>query len=235
MAPRKPTTKTAREQEMELELAKMQTQLATILAMGGGKTVVSGKALVGIRNVSSYTLGMVNTIQGEQGEIQLHPAHFVKPDPESTAIVSHQFWTTIRKGKMVANGQLIRDDSLVSDQSLIGPADRPEDLPAGFAKNLVVDPFEWIDSRDEQQIREDVATMTSEPSLRRLAAAVDWKIWTIGEEKYKHDEDRAKFAIRDCPAKYRFLDTLVEERIEEINPVAKDRASERNTIANFRG
>lgn len=232
--PRKPA-KSEREIEMEKQMAAMQAQMATVLAMGGGKTVVSGKALVGLRNISSYTIGLVNTIQGEQGEIQLHAAHFAKADPESTAVVSHQFWTTIRKGKIVANGQLIRDDSLVSDQSLIGPQDRPEDLPANAEINQVVDPFVWIDSRDEQQIREDVAKMTSDPSLRRLAAAVDWKIWTIGEEKYKHDEERAKYAIRDCPAKYRFLDTLVEERIEELNPVAKDRANERNTIANFRG
>src|SRR4051812_32686925 len=129
--------KSAREIEMEKQLATMQAQMATVIAMGGGKTVVSGKALVGIRNISSYTIGLVNTIQGEQGEIQLHAAHFDKADPESTAVVSHQFWTTIRKGKIVANGQLVRDDRLVSDESLIGPHDRSEDLPANAAVNQI--------------------------------------------------------------------------------------------------
>lgn len=230
-----PPKKTQKEIEMEKEMAKMQAQMSAILALGGQKTVVGGKALVGIRNVSSYTVGLVNKIQGEQGELQLHPAHFAAPDPNSTAVISHQFWTTLRKGKIVENGQIIRDDSLVSDPSLVGPPDRPEDMPAVAAKNLVINPFQWIESRDEDQLRVSIAEMTSEPSLRRLAAAVDWKIWTIGEEKYKGNPERAKFAIRDCPAKYRFVDTLVEERLEEINPVAKDRAAERNTVADFRG
>lgn len=228
------TRMTKREQEMATQLATMQAQLAAVLAMGGQRTVVQGKAQVGIRNVSSYTIGLVNSIQGEQGEIQLSPARFTGEDPNSVAVISAQFWSLIRKGKLVQNGQLVRDDSVVSDATLIGPPDRPEDLPSNYQVNLVVDPFAWIEGRDEATIREDISKMTSEPSLRRLAAAVDHIIWTIGDEKYRDHPERAKFAIRECPAKYRWVDEMVEERLEEINPVAKDRASERETVANFR-
>jgi hypothetical protein len=75
--------------------------------------------------------------------------------------------------------------------------------------------------------------MDSEPSLRRLAASVDYVIWKIGEENYKDHEERARLAIRDCPAKFRFLDTLVEERLDELDPAAKDRGSERKETLKF--
>jgi hypothetical protein len=228
--------KTAREIALETQIAEIRGQLTGLTQIQGTSTqvkTISGKQMVGIRNVSSYTVSMPNKIAGEEGDVNVFPARFDYEDPQSTAVVSYQFWTQIRKGKLVARGQIIRDDSVCPDGVVLGPEDNPRDLALGAEKNLVIDPFTWVDSKSDTEMREAIYSMDSEPSLRRLAAAVDHMIWKIGEDSYKGHEDRARLAIRDCPAKFRFLETLVEERLDQLDPASKDRGSERSETLKF--
>lgn len=217
---------------LENIVANLQGQLSAVLSMGG-KT--GAKAVVGIRNISCDTVGMYNKVHGETGEVTLHAERFGQYDPNNVAVISEQFWREIRKGKLVELGIIMRDDSVCSGGDVIAPADRPEDLPMGREKNIVIDPFQWIESKTEEELGAAVQAMDSETTLRRLAAAVDHKIWKVGEERYKDHAERAKLAIRDTPAKYHWVDKRVEERLDELNPWSKERGDERDTIVNFRG
>lgn len=224
--------KTKRELELELQIERMKGQVEGVVAAGGKP--VGAKAVVGIRNISNSTVGIMNKIQGEQGEISLHAERFGEYDPNYTAVISEQFWKTLRKGPLVAKGVIMRDDSVCGAGDVVAPSDREEDLAAGRQKNIVVDPFSWIESKSEDELRAAIITMDSEFTLQRLAAAVNYMIWKIGEEKYKDHDDRAKLAIRDTPSKYLWVDERVEERLDELNPNSKDRAEERNFTAKFR-
>lgn len=227
--PRKKKEPTA----LETTVANLQGQLSAVLQLGGNKT--AAKTVVGIRNISCDTVGMYNKVHGEVGEVTLHAERFGQYDPNNVAIVSEQFWREIRKGKLVALGILMRDDSVCGGNDNIAPPDRPEDLPPGHEKNMVIDPFHWIESKTEDELSVAIQAIDSETTLRRLAAAVNHKIWQIGEEKYKDHVDRAKLAIRDTPARYHWVDKRVEDRLDELNPWSKERGEERETKVNFRG
>lgn len=226
--------KTKRELELELELARIRGQVEGAVAVGGNKPAGSAKAVVGIRNISNHTVGMMNKIQGEQGEISLHAERFGEYDPMYTAVISEQFWKTLRRGPLVAKGIIMRDDSVCGVGDVIAAPDREEEMAAGREKNMVIDPFAWIESKTEDELRAAIIAMDSEFTLQRLAAAVNYMIWKIGEDKYKDHDERAKLAIRDTPSKYLWVDERVEERLDELNPNSKDRAEERNFTAKFR-
>jgi hypothetical protein len=225
--------KTKRELELELEIARMQGKVEGVQSVATPR-VAGAKTVVGIRNISNYTVGIMNKIQGEQGEVSLHAERFGQYDPMYCAVISETFWKTLRKGPLVGKGIIMRDDSVCSPGDVTAEPDRDVDLAPGREHNAIVDPFQWIDSRNEDELRDAVSKIVSEFTLHRLAAAINHKIWSIGEEKYKDHEERAKFAIRDTPSKYLWLDKLVEERLDELNPNSKERAEERNFTAKFR-
>jgi hypothetical protein len=190
----------------------------------------SGQLVVGIRNVSNYTVGLVDNSAGRAVEYQLFaevPGH---NDPRTRAVIGYVFWQELRKSNQVGRALIARDDSILGPADNTAPPDRPEDIHPDHAKNLVLDPREWILSQDEYQLRDAIGAMTSEPSLRRLMYAVDMEIVRIGEEKYVGDPERARKAIRDLPAIFRVVDELADERLDELNPVSKVRHLEVEAI-----
>jgi hypothetical protein len=236
MAPRKKTPSAAvtREQQLEQQLHEMrgQLQMLTQVALKPQAPVVAGKPMVGIRNISSYSVGLVNKIPGEEGEIQLAPERPETYEPSARAVVSQQFWQALKKGREVQLGVIMRDDTFLSGE-LVAPEDRPEEIPADFQKNAVVDPFQWIESKTEAELRDAIKAMTSEPSLRRLFSTVDYMVWKIGEDEFKDDEQRAKKAYDALPMKYRYVENLVLDRLDEFRPNHKNYANETKTIARF--
>jgi hypothetical protein len=212
----------------------MEGKVEGVALNAGNRAPAGARAVVGIRNISNTTVGLMNKIQGEQGEVSLHAERFGIFDPNTTAVISEQFWKTLKKGPLVAKGIIMRDDSVCAASEVLAPEDRESDLPIGREKNIIVDPFQWIESKNEDELRAAIVAIDSEFTLHRLAAAVNHKIWQVGEEKYKDHEERAKLAIRDCPSKYLWVDQRVEERLDELNPMSKERGEERKFTATFR-
>lgn len=214
---------------------QMQTMMQLVAAQGSQSRTVSIGAQfqqVGIRNVSSYVIGLTSPIKGEP-DVQLAAHDWKNPTPASAATISYPFWQMIRSGSWIGRGYIVRDDSVLGDTSLRAPEDRDEDLPAERHTNLVVDPYEWIESRTDDELRAAVAAITSEASIRRLQAAVDQKIFDIGEERYKDAIDRGKRAVRDLPSKFRLVEDLARERLDELMPSAKGRELERDEQIRF--
>jgi hypothetical protein len=195
--------------------------------------VNSGQLVVGIRNVSNYSVGLIDKTSGQAIEFNLNPEVPGVTDPRTRAVVSYVFWQQLRSGGQVGKGIIVRDDSVLGPADNAAPEDRPKDMHPDHARNLVIDPREWIQSRTEQQIREDIAAMTSEPTLRRLLYCVDQEIVLIGEERYAGDAERARKAIRDLPALFRVVEELCEERLDELNPVSKVRHMETETQSRY--
>jgi hypothetical protein len=195
--------------------------------------VTSGQLVVGIRNVSNYSVGLMDKTSGHPVEYNLNPEVPGVADPRTRAVVSFVFWQQLRTGSQVAKGMLVRDDSVLGPADNAAPEDRPQDVHPEHNKNVVMDPREWVMSRTEEQIRTDIAQMTSEPTLRRLLYCVDQEIIRLGEERYKDDPERARKSIRDLPALFRVVEELSEERLDELNPVSKVRHLETESQSRF--
>lgn len=223
------------EKENEALKQRIDTMLQLMAAQGAqSRTVAVGAQFqqVGIRNISSYTVGVPSPVKGEP-DVQLTAHDWKNPHPASTAAVSYPFWQMLRKSQLVARGMIVRDDSILGDTSLRAPEDQPDDLAPGADLNQVADPDAWIEARTEDEIRDAITAMTSEPSVRRLLAAVDQKIFDIGEARYKDSPERGKRAIRDLSAKYRLVEDLGKERLDELLPSSRGRADETKTVATF--
>jgi hypothetical protein len=182
--------------------------------------VPQGQLVVGIRNVSNYTVSFTDKTSGVPVEYTLHPEMPGLADPNTRAVIS----------KQVAEGLLIRDDSVLGTSENAAPADRLGDLPPEAQYNVILNAREWITSRTEQELRDDIAKITSGPSLRRLMYAVDQEVISAGE-KYAGMKDRATRAVRDLPAVFRMVDELADERMDQLNPVSKVRHLERGDLA----
>jgi len=190
-------------------------------------TAVTPQTMVGLRNVSDLTIGIPGAFG--QGDVHLHAA-FRNEDPATYTIIPFAWWREIRSGKYVDQGMLMRDDSIIGEGYTPAPPDRPQDLAPNFSVNLVIDPQQWIDSRNEIQIREDIMKMTSLNSLRRLRRAVDMKLRSIVDsipDQYRDTtkasngyvppkgwDKRHKMALEQLPAIYRLVDDLTSRRIE---------------------
>lgn len=205
------------------QMATQQAMLTQQLGALQRGPIGSGQLMVGIRNVSNYSVGFVDKTSGTPIEYSLSPEIAGSSDPKTRAVVSYAFWQQLRKSSQVAQGLLIRDDSVLGPADNAAPADRPEDLAAETEYNVVLDPRDWIVSKQEHEVRAAIAKMTSTPTLRRLAYAVDQEIVRIGDEKYQGDEQRAEKSIRDLPAMFRLVEELVEDRLDQLNPVSKVR------------
>lgn len=214
--------------KLEKEVAELRGQLSAMLAAGARST---NKPMVGLRNISSYTIGLVNHIPGEEGEVQLYAAVIgAEPDPLSCAVISYAFWKQVRVSKQYLNGMLVRDDSVLAASDTPAQEDRPGELPASAVVNQVPDPVAWIESKTDAELRSAINAMTSEQSLRRLLAAVDWKIHTIGEA-YADAENRAERALRELPGAYRTVDELAMDRLTDFSPNRTNYEHERKTSA----
>lgn len=180
---------------------------------------------VGIRNVSSETIGIPAVLGG--AELLLYPKAAEHDDPNTVAIITYAQWQVLRKHAIVGKGMLIRDDSILGEIDTKGPADKPEDLHPDHLKNLVLNPKHWIESREEPELRQAVSAMTSESSLRRLWAAVDGKVGEL-EKDVPLAERKSKFspgikkAINELPMRYRLVEQLIEDRLDELMPLQRD-------------
>jgi RNase H-fold protein (predicted Holliday junction resolvase) len=203
-------------------MAQQQAQMAAQLG-ASSKQYSGGQLVVGIRNVSNYSVGLIDKTSGQAIEYNLNPEIEGSADPRTSAVVSYAFWQQLRTGNQVGRGLIVRDDSILGPAENAAPEDRPQDVHPDHAKNVIMNVREWILSRTEDQLREDITAMTSEPSLRRLQYAVDQEILRIGESKYNGDPERARKAIRDLPAVFRVVEELADERLDELNPVSKVR------------
>jgi len=205
-------------------MSQQQAQMAAQLGSSGGKSyVTSGQLVVGIRNVSNYSVGLLDKTSGQTIEYNLNPEVEGVADPRTCAVISYAFWQQLRTGKQVGRGMIIRDDSILGHADNAAPEDRLQDIHPDHHKNVVLNPREWIISKSEDELREAIQQITSEATLRRLLFAVDQEIIRIGELRYKGDEERARKSIRDLPALFRVVEELSEERLDELNPVTKVR------------
>lgn len=211
------------------QMSQQQAQMAGQLGVAGRQYANTGQLVVGIRNVSNYSVGLLDKTTGKDIEFNLNPEIEGQPDPRTRAVVSFAFWQQLRTSPTVGRGLIVRDDSILGAADNAAPPDREQDLHPDHNKNLILNAREWITSRTEQELRDAIAEMTSEPSLRRIQYAVDEEIVRIGEEKYKGDDDRARKSIRDLPALFRVAEELADERLDELNPVAKVRHLEMTT------
>lgn len=172
----------------------------------------SAELRVGIRNISDNTIGIPPYFAGDP-VLHLH-SDTTGASPAIVAIVSHATWMQLRKSSYVAKGLIMRDDSVLGGNYEVAPADRPEELAPGYAANAIPDPVEWISSRTEAQIREDLDKITCETSLRRLRRVVDDAI-RVEQDKYpKEDLKRAKKAVQALSATYQMLDHTITTRLE---------------------
>lgn len=204
-------------------MSQQQAQMAAQLGANQKQFFTGGQLVVGIRNVSNYSVGMLDKTSGQVVEYNLNPEVPGVADPRTRAVISYAFWQQIRTGNQVGRGLIVRDDSILGPAENAAPDDRPEDMHPDAKKNVILDPRAWIVDRTEDELRDAIAGMTSEPSLRRLLYAVDQEIVRIGESKYQDDPERARKSIRDLPALFRVVEELAEERLDELNPVAKVR------------
>lgn len=234
MPPRKTASVDAKLVELEERYAKAlatieqmsrnQAQLTAQLGAAAPKAFgTNGQLMVGVRNVSNYSVGLIDKTSGQAIEYNMNPEVDGNPDPRTVAVITYAFWQQLRSGNMVGRALIVRDDSVLGPADNAAPPDRVQDLHPDHFKNLVPDPREWILSKTEDELRSAIAEMTSEPSLRRLLYAVDQEIMRIGDVKYLDDPERARKSIRDLPAVFRILEELAEERLDELNPVSKVR------------
>lgn len=190
----------------------MQKDLQDLLAIAA-RPAVASEPKVGIRNVSDYTVG----IKGRFGEpdVQLHAA-FGPPTPGQVHVISWSFWRDLCKEEIIAKGMVIRDDSILGPGYTAAPADGPNDIPASAAANVIMDPMEWVESRTEEQIRNELPKFTSLPSLRRIRRAVDLKLKDL-EKQYDHltNDERVQLAWQDLPGKYRLVEEITTRLIEK--------------------
>jgi hypothetical protein len=236
----KAVRKSARVLELEaklnaaLEAVDRQSQYASTLAaqLGTSRAApMTGALLVGIRNISNYTIGLIDTTNGQRTEYNLHAERPGFPDPQSRAVVPYAYWQQLRMGTQVAKGMIMRDEAVLGPSEYAAPADAPTQIHPDFYLNAIPNAREWILSHTEEEMRTAISRMTSEPSLRRLLAAVDTEIWNIGEERFLNDEDRPSKAIRALPGVFRLAESLAEERLDELNPVAAVRHQEVTRLA----
>lgn len=208
--------------QLEVELARSEGTLASLSAAQASlverssvKGPVSSQVMVGIRNVSDNTLG----IAGKFGEPDIHlHADLGDKDPASVAIISYAWWREIRKSRRVAEGQIIRDDTILGGSYLTAPEDRPEDMPKDAARHIILDPVQWIESRNEAQIREDLAQIKFEPTFQRIRRAVSLKLKEL-EATHPGDDRAVVKAMSELSMKYKLVDeltTIAIEKPEEI-------------------
>jgi len=205
-----------REQVARLSVANAAhvTQLSTM----DQHTPFSNTAYVGIRNVSDNTIG----IKGEFGQPDLQLfADLGTPEPGSVAAIPYAWWLRMRTGHHVRNGMIIRDDSILGKGFTPAPPDRPEELPEGWEHNYIPDPEAWIRSRNEMQIRADMAKVTSDHALRRIRRGVDIVLKRLQDSYGPETENKAARAVQELPVLFQLVDQLTTHRLERPEDFAR--------------
>lgn len=218
---KKPSLQETVQQLMD-QLQKSEAEkgaLANLLAKQGVQASPSGQMMVGIRNVSSTTVGIVGSPLAGEGEIQLHATFGGEHDPNSVAAISWTWWQQLRKGKLVGKGFIVRDDSILGSSHVQAPEDIENELAKGHDVNTIRDPHEFITGQSETQFREAVKKITSEESLRRLLSACDEKVRELRNNYDENDPNREENAVSDLPGPYQIAELVVQSRLDQIGPV----------------
>ena len=220
--------KKSSEAQLRQNLEQQITNTAVLAKLLQGQQGVNVQAMVGIRNVSDYTVGVAAAFGAP--EIHLFPA-FGKENPNTSTIIPYVWWRELRKGKLLEKGFIVRDDSILGEGYQTAPEDRKEDISVGFWINVIEDPNTWITSRTETEIREDITKITARSSLIRLRRAVDDKIKEIFKSLPDTFRDnspasngyvpkggwdlRHKMSVERLPALYQLVETLITTRLEQ--------------------
>jgi hypothetical protein len=173
------------------------------------------KMYVGIRSASNNTIGLPKSPVANDPEVTLHAPSDVA-DPNTVAVISYPHWLQLRKHKYYDWGLFVRDDSVLGPTHQAAPPDEPSDLAPQHAVNLVLDPFEWIASKSEKQLKDAVQAMTSEASLRRLNWAVQQEVNRFFMALPENDPDRVEKAENSLSAKMQYVERLVDMRLMEL-------------------
>lgn len=172
---------------------------------------VADNVYVGIRNLSDNTIG----IPGWNGNDDLHlHADLGEIDPSSVTAIPYAWWLQLRKTHWVRDGIIVRDDTVLGEGYIAAPADREQDIPAAAKFNAIHDPVQWIDSRNEAEIRADLAKITSESALRRIRRGVDIRLKGLMDSYGPEVENRAAQSWEDLEMKYRYVDEATTHRLE---------------------
>lgn len=208
--------RTPRKSKADSALSKLTTALEGLQR----PTAVMGEPVVGVRNISNYTIGVRSPFQDEP-DLSLSGAHYDPEDPtreipvaERVGQISHKWWLQLRQGPLVRKGMIVRDDTVISQGMVRSPVDLPSEVPATFAVNAIFDPFQWIESKEEAELKDAIKAITAEESLRRLLTAVNQKIEAIRLTIDPNDDKRETEALRQLPWRYRITEELVLERLE---------------------
>jgi hypothetical protein len=205
----------AQMREMLAAEAAAKAQLQARLSVQGGGNAF-GEMMVGIRNISSVTVGIAPIIRGDSA-IQLN-ANLGNGDPGTASVLSFAAWREFRKHRFVREGLVVRDDSVLGNAFTQAPVDQIHELPPEALVNAIPDPVQWIESRTEAEIRADIAKLTSDFALLRLRETVNDKLRyleslrpraTKAEQVYA-----ANAALSELPGTYRLVDELTSMRLE---------------------
>lgn len=238
MAPRKTKAAATKSQdtlELEAKLAAQMEQtnklleafqrsenekavLSNMLARQTPQTATSaGGVMVGVRNVSNYTIALTGSPLANEEDICLHAEPVDGYNPSSSAIVSWVWWQKLRKSKLFGFGMFVRDDSLLDPNAPQAPVDQPHELHPDHYKNLVLDARAFIEDQPESQLRAKIAAMTTEEPVRRLLAEVDRKVGEAQAQYPEDDEKRAEKAVMSLPSIYQLAENLLIARLADLD------------------
>ena len=145
--------------------------------------------------------------------------HTETPHPQQRAVISYAWWVQLRNSKLVADGFIMRDDAVLGPNQQAGPADTAADLPQTHALNVIEDPAQWLVSRDEVTLRNDIAKLTAEASIRRLQYTIDQEVARIQAAlpaDAKDPKQRAEQAVMALPGKLKLAEELLHNRWIEL-------------------
>lgn len=226
--------RSTKQQELETQMEVLKAQIAMLTAQASRpsapQSLVSARPSVGIRNISNYTVGIPSPLPDEP-DVQLladtEPGVF---NVMTTAVISHAMWQQIRRSHYVEQGLIIRDDTIVGDGYILAPADGANDISPRARRNQIVNPVEWIESRDDAALKTDVEALDCEAPLYRLNAEIQRQIDLLAIEFSDHP-DVIKKALRALPMRYQMVDMYVRERLLDVSPWSKLREGrEKETI-----
>jgi hypothetical protein len=224
-APKKRTAKRPTTNDVVADLASVVRDLKN-------PTMVSSEPMVGIRNISSYVIGLVSPFPNTESDVQLAAPRYdtfapttALADGNMVGQVSHKWWQQLRRGTFVTKGMIVRDDSVLSAGVPRAPEDAPDSVPASAKLNAIPDPFEWIESKTESELMAALEAITAEESLRRILTAVNQRIElerlklalpAEGSPATAEGVDLEEQALRNLPWRYTKAEEVALNKLEAL-------------------
>jgi hypothetical protein len=222
---RKTAAKRSSTQDVVADLASVVRELKN-------PTMVSSEPMVGIRNISSYTVGIKSPFATEP-DVQLAGPRYDPFDPtremadgNTVCQISHKWWQQLRRESLVRKGMIVRDDSVLSSGVPRAPIDPPDSIPESATINAIVDPFTWIETKSETELVAAISALTAEESIRRILTAVNQRIeaerqkMSLPREGSLADSpnavDNEEQALRSLPWRYAKAEEIALSKLEAI-------------------